>query len=211
MASSDSESHSDSIEPERVDAPAFDPPDPALRAGIDDDHATVFDPSADVIIGVSFDNVIKAQEYLLAMGRLRQSGALELHDAVTVTKSEDGKVNVTETIDPTPGRSAMSGGMWMGLLGLVIGGPVGWVAGIGLGAGAGAVAAKVIDLGIPDEWVDWFKEAVEPGTSTVAILARHVHVHTLATEARRFQGAELLYTSLPPDAIDELEAAFSGS
>lgn len=188
----------------------FAPPDPALRAGLDDDHQAAFDPDAQVIIGVSFDNVLKAQEYLLAMGRLRQSGVLELHDAVTVTKSDDGKVNVTETIDPTPGKSAISGGMWMGLLGLFVAGPIGWVAGIGIGAGAGAVAAKVIDLGIPDEWVDWFKDAVEPGTSTVVILARHVHVGALAKEAERFNGAELLYTSLPDDAITQLDDAFDG-
>ncbi len=190
---------------------AFDPPDPTLRIGLADDHSAIVDPDAQVIIGVSFDNVIKAQEYLLAMGRLRQSGVLELHDAVTVTKSDDGKVNVTETIDPTPGKAAISGGMWLGLLGLFIGGPIGWVAGIGLGAGAGAVAAKVIDLGIPDEWVDWFKDTVEPGTSTVIILARHVQVHALAKEAERFEGAELLYTSLPDDAMNELDDAFEGS
>lgn len=190
---------------------AFDPPDPSLRVGLDDDHSSVFDPDAQVIIGVSFDNVIKAQEYLLAMGRLRQSGVLELQDAVTVTKSDDGKVNVTETIDPTPGKAAVSGGMWLGLLGLVIGGPIGWVAGIGIGAGAGAVAAKVIDLGIPDEWVDWFKDTVEPATSTVIILARHVQVHALAKEAERFQGAQLLYTSLPDHAMDRLDEAFDGS
>lgn len=197
---------------ERNDAAdAFDPPDPSMRRGVGADHAAVSDPDAQVIIGVSFDNVLKAQEYLLAMGRLRQSGVLELHDAVTVTKDDEGKVNVTETIDPTPGKAAISGGMWIGLLGLFIGGPIGWAAGIGIGAGAGAVAAKVIDLGIPDEWVDWFKDTVEPRTSTVIILARHVQVHALAEEAKRFQGAELLYTTLPDDAIDELDAAFEGS
>lgn len=192
-------------------ADVFDPPDPSMRRGVADDHAAVLDPDAQVIIGVSFDNVLKAQEYLIAMGRLRQSGVLELHDAVTVTKDDEGKVNVTETIDPTPGKAAISGGMWIGLLGLFIGGPIGWAAGIGIGAGAGAVAAKVIDLGIPDEWVDWFKDTVEPRTSTVIILARHVQVHALAEEAKRFQGAELLYTTLPDDAIDELDAAFEGS
>ncbi len=189
----------------------FAPPDPTLRAGLDDEHPAAFDPDAQVIIGVSFDNVLKAQEYLLAMGRLRQSGVLELHDAVTVTKSDDGRVNVTETIDPTAGKAAISGGMWLGLLGLFVAGPIGWAAGIGIGAGAGAVAAKVIDLGIPDEWVDWFKDTVEPGTSTVIILARHVQVHALAEEAKRFQGAELLYTSLPEDAMDRLDDAFDGS
>lgn len=193
------------------DTPAFDPPDPSLRMGIDDEQPEVWDPDAQVIIGVSFDNVLKAQEYLLAMGRLRQAEVLELHDAVTVTKNDKGDVNVTETIDPTPGRAALSGGMWAGLLGLFIGGPIGWVAGIGIGAGAGAVAAKVIDLGIPDEWVAWFKDTVEPGTSTVVVLARHVHVRALATEAARFQGAELIYTSLPEHAIEQLDAAFDGS
>lgn len=182
-----------------------------MRAGLSDDHEAVYDPDAQVIIGVSFDNVMKAQEYLLAMGRLRQSGTLELHDAVTVTKDDEDGVKVTETIDPTPGKAAISGGMWIGLLGLVVAGPIGWVAGIGIGAGAGAAAAKVIDLGIPDEWVDWFKQTVEPGTSTVVILARHVHVRALAIEAERFQGAELLYTSLPSDAIDQLDGAFSES
>lgn len=188
----------------------FAPPDPSLRVGVSEDDRVVSDPDAPVIIGVSFDSALKAQEYLLAMARLRQDGSLDLKDAVTVTKQPGGKVNVTETIDPSPGKAALSGGVWMGLLGLVVGGPVGWIAGIGIGAGAGAVAAKVVDLGIPDEWVDWFKEAVEPGNSAVVILAEHVHVHALASEARRFQGAEVLYTSLTPSAMDTLETAFDG-
>ena len=35
---------------------------------------------APVIIGVSFDNRLKAQEYLLAMGRLREQGDLDNRD-----------------------------------------------------------------------------------------------------------------------------------
>lgn len=192
------------------DSAPFAPPDPSLRVGLSEDDRVVSDPDAPVIIGVAFDSALKAQEYLLAMARLRNDGALQLKDAVTVTKQEGGKVIVTETIDPSPGKAAVSGGVWMGLLGLVVGGPVGWIAGIGIGAGAGAVAAKVVDLGIPDEWVDWFKDAVDPGTSAVIVLAEHVHVHALATEARRFQGAELLYTSMTDSAMDQLEAAFDG-
>lgn len=189
-------------------SPSFDPPDPHLRIGVDESSRVVSDPDAPVIIGVSFDTVLKAQEYLLAMARLRNDGALELKDAVTVTKDDQGKVNVTETIDPTPGRAALSGGMWIGLLGLLFGGPVGWLAGIGIGAGAGAVAAKVIDLGIPDDWVGWFEDAVRPGTSTIVILAEHVHVRALAEEAHRFHGAELLYTSMADSAVDQLSEAF---
>lgn len=187
---------------------AFEPPEPSLRVGIEADGRVVSDPGAPVIIGVSFDRLVLAQQYLLAMGGLKESGALDLQDAVLLTKADDGSVRVVETIDPTPGRAALNGAMWTGLLGLVLGGPVGWVAGLGIGAASGAVTAKIVDLGIPDEWVAWFREAVEPGTSTVVILADHVHVPALAREARRFAGAELLYTSMPDYAYEQLREAF---
>jgi len=182
----------------------FQPPDPSLRANPDID----LDPDAPVIIGVALSTPLRAQEFLLAMNGLRVSGALKLKDAVIVSK-KDGKVNVVETIDPTPGRAAASGAMWTGLLGLIVGGPIGWVAGMGVGAGVGAVTAKVVDLGIPDEWVHWFKQAVHDGTTAVVILAEHVHVGELAAEAARFQGAELLYTTLPPESITQLSEAFA--
>ena len=197
-----------SDQPPSGDAPAaFDPPDPSLRAGIEPNERVVSDPGAPVIIGVSFDRHVLAQQYLLAMGGLKETGALELQDAVVVTKTEDGSVKVVETIDPTPGRAALNGAMWTSLLGLVLGGPVGWIAGLGIGAASGVVTAKIVDLGIPDEWVAWFRDAVEPGTSTVVILAEHVHVPALAAEARRFAGAELLYTSMPDHAYVQLRQA----
>ena len=188
--------------------PAFEPPDPSLRVGIEAEARVVSDPGAPVIIGVSFDRLVMAQQFLLAMGGLRDSGALEMKDAVVVTKDTNGSVKVVETMDPTPGRAALTGAMWTGLLGLLVGGPVGWVAGLGIGAATGAVTAKIVDLGIPDEWVAWFRDAVEPGTSTIVILADHVHVMALADEARRFAGAELLYTSMPDRAFEQLAAAF---
>jgi uncharacterized membrane protein len=195
---------------DRSDGPAFAPPDPQLDAPVVDDpeHRDVSEPGAPVIIGVSFDRLVLAQQYLLAMGGLRESGALGLKDAVVVTKDESGGVKVVETMDPTPGRAALTGAMWSGLLGLIVGGPVGWLAGLGIGAASGAVAAKVVDLGIPDEWVAWFREAVDPGTSTVVILAENVHVAALAAEARRFPGATVVHTSLPDDALDQLREAF---
>ncbi len=185
----------------------FQPPDPSLRAGPSVDP----DPDAPVIIGVAFDTSTRAQEYLLAMTGLRNAGKLALKDAVVVGKNDAGKVSVMETMDLTPGRAAASGAMWTGLLGLIIGGPIGWVAGLGVGAGVGAVTAKVVDIGIPDEWVDWFKAAVENGTTAVVILAEHVHVRDLSAEARRFDGAELLYTSMPESSRTQLVEAFGHS
>jgi uncharacterized membrane protein len=190
------------------------PPGAELPPPSIDDHAVRHgpdhpdDPDQPVIVGVSFDHPLRAQEYLVAMSRLRQDGALDLEDAVIVAKDANGKVKVTETVDPSPGRAALSGALWTGLLGLVLGGPVGWLAGLGVGAGAGVATAKVIDLGLPDAWVEWFEQAVRPGTSTIVILAENVDVHALVVEARRFPGAELLYTTLPHGVYEELAAAF---
>jgi uncharacterized membrane protein len=107
-----------------------------------------------VLVGVSFADTFRAQEFLTAMTGLASRHQMRLRDAVIVSKDDDGDVKVRETTDLQTGRTALSSAMWSGLIGLLVGGPVGWIAGMGVGAGAGAVAAKVIDIGVPDEWVD---------------------------------------------------------
>lgn len=160
------------------------------------------------LVGVSFETLFRAQEFLLAARGLAANGRMKLVDAVMVLKADDGKTTVHETTDIGPGRAALTGAMWAGLLGLVLGGPVGWVAGLAVGAGTGAVTAKVVDVGIPDEWVDWFRKAVQPGTATVALLVEDLDREALLTEARRFTGAELLYGNLDETTLERLRAAF---
>lgn len=167
----------------------------------------VSDGQPDTIIGISFDDVYRSQEFLTAVTRMNANGHLKLLDAVMVTKDDDTKTRVRETVDLQPGRAALSGAVWTGLLGLIIGGPVGWIAGIGVGAGAGAITAKVVDVGVPDEWVDWFKEAVEPHSFTVVVLASDVDIDALVAEAGRFDGGHLVYANLAPFMIERLEAA----
>src|SRR5436190_24396376 len=87
------------------------------------------------LVGIAFGDVFRAQEFLTAATRLAANGHLRLIDAVFVHKDDSGKTTVRETIDPTPGRSALSGAVWAGLFGLLLGGPVGWIVGAGGGAG----------------------------------------------------------------------------
>lgn len=163
------------------------------------------DPEA--LFGVSFDDPFRAEEFLLALRGMSASGKLTLADAVIVYKGDDDTVRVRETTDLQPAVTAVRGALWTGLLGLLIAGPVGWIAGLGIGAGAGAITAKVVDVGIPDEWVEWFKNAVRPHTSTVVALATEVDLVALYREAQRFAGAELVHTTLRPGASADLAAA----
>ncbi len=128
------------------------------------------DHAPQTLVGISFDDRFRAQEFLTAAMGLAAHDKLVLKDAVTVVKDANGKTVVHETVDPQPGRSAMSGGLWAGLFGLLLGGPVGWIAGTALGAGAGAVTAHVVDLGVSDDWVAWFRDAVQPDSATVVLL-----------------------------------------
>lgn len=159
------------------------------------------------LVGISFPNLFRAQEFLTALQGLAAQKKLVLEDAVVVMKEKDGRTVVRETIDPQPGRSALSAGMWTGLFGLLLGGPVGWAAGTALGAGAGALSAKVIDLGISDEWVGWFREAVKPETATVAVLASEIIEDALVAEVHRFAGAELVYANFDDEMLARLNDA----
>ena len=161
------------------------------------------------LVGISFETAFRAQEFLVAASGLAAAGKLKLKDAVTVVKDDSGRTVVHETVDPTLLRSALSGAMWAGLFGLILGGPVGWIAGLAVGAGAGAITAKVRDLGVPDEWVTWFRDAVQPGTATVALLVEDLDRNALVAEAARFTGAELVYANLDNATIERVRDAFA--
>jgi uncharacterized membrane protein len=159
------------------------------------------------LVGISFDDLFRAQEFLTAATRLAANGKLRIQDAVFVVKDESGKTMVHETVDPSLGRTALSGALWAGLFGLILGGPVGWLVGTGVGAGTGAVTAKVVDHGVPDEWVAWFREAVQPGTATLALLVEEVDRDALVAELERFSGARLVYANLPSFWVEQIRSA----
>jgi len=169
------------------------------------------DAPADTIIGVSFADRFRAAEWALAMGRLASRKELVLKDVVLITKDADGNTHVQESTDPSTGKAAVSGALWAGLIGMIVGGPVGWLAGGAVGAGIGAATAKVVDLGVPDEWVAWFRQAVQPDTTTVVILTAEVLVDPLVAEAQRFTGAHVVYANLAPGIVERVTSAFGTS
>ena len=101
--------------------------------------------------------------------RLAAHGDIELRDAVMVVSNADGRVIVRETRDLQTSTSAASGAIWAGLFGLILGGPVGWIAGTAVGAAGGAITAKVVDHGIPGR----MGRLVPPGGPSGGVDRRH--------------------------------------
>ena len=159
------------------------------------------------LAAISFDDDLRATEFLTAVTRLARDGRLNLHDAVFVVKHDDGKTYVRETKDLQAGPTAIGAGLWSGLFGLLLGGPVGMLVAGGIGAGAGAVTAKVVDVGMSDEFVAQLREMVQLGTTTVALLVDGVDEQAVLAELHRFEGGRYVTGNLSLDAIHAVRDA----
>jgi hypothetical protein len=111
-------------------------------------------PTSQKLLVISFDDSLKAQEFLLVAARLQKDGDLQLHDAVIVNRNADGSSRVTETTDVTPTRGALGGAVWGLLLGTLFAGPLGGLVVGAASAGGGALYAKLADTGISRRTAD---------------------------------------------------------
>jgi uncharacterized membrane protein len=159
------------------------------------------------LLVLAFESQLHAMEAYLAVSRLMGQGSILVRDAVFISKRDDGKVRVTETLDITPGEAAVRGSLWGALLGVLIGGPIGMVAGAAINAGGYALIAKFVDIGVPDEKVKEIGDAIGPGSTALALLVSHVDEDALLAELRRFAGAKLVQTTLSPKTVAALQAA----
>jgi uncharacterized membrane protein len=159
----------------------------------------------------SFDDELRATEFLTAMTRLARDKRLKIHDAVFVLKSAEGKVHVRETTDLQTGQTMLGSAMWSGLFGLLLGGPVGMLVAGGIGAGAGALTAKLVDVGVSDDFVQQLREQVQVSTTTLALLAEVLDNDAVLTELRRFEGARYVAGDLPLEGIAAVRAALGDS
>ena len=156
------------------------------------------------LLVLAFDSPLKSREAFLAFQRLELENIVAVHDAVFIEKDEDGKVAVNETIDPQPGKSAAESGLWGALLGTLVAGPIGTVVGAATSAGLGALAARLIDVGIPDGTVKELEEATPPGSSALALLLSHINEEGLERELARFSGSTLIRSDLEPVVVQRL-------
>jgi uncharacterized membrane protein len=161
------------------------------------------------LLVLAFDSPLKSREAFLAFQRLQVENIVDVHDAVFIEKDEHGKVAVNETIDPQPGKSAAESGLWGALLGTLVAGPLGTVVGAATSAGLGALAARLIDVGIPDGTVKEIEEATPPGSSALALLLSHVNEAGLERELARFSGSTLIRSDLEPLVVQRLRNALA--
>ena len=159
---------------------------------------------------LAFDDPLRARELLFACVRMQRDGMLGLTDAVFVQRDrETGKVRVEETIDPTPGESAVQGGFWGLLIGTLVLGPIGGLAVGAVAAGGSALAGKLIDLGVPASFLEEVEGALAPGVTALVLQTNRLDAEAWRQELARFPDARPLTVDLPPDVRARLADDFS--
>jgi uncharacterized membrane protein len=166
-------------------------------------------PDNSKLLVISFDDALRAQEYLLAVSGLQTKDEIAIHDAVLISRDADGGSHVRETRDLTPTQAGLGAGFWGLLIGTLLGGPLGGIVVGAASAGGGALYAKLVDTGVKDETIAELRTAVPPGRTAVALLVSHISVGDLQRELARFPHAQLVETDLPPAAVSAVQAALS--
>ena len=156
------------------------------------------------LVVIAVDDPMKAQEMLMAAGRLAKDGKLGIDDAVIISKTTDGKAHKLETTDMTPVEGGLGGAFWGLLFGTLL---TGLVTGAVTG-GAGALLAKIIDKGISDDFITQMEDLLDPGHAALCLLTDFADNEAAVHELNRFDGT-LIWSNLPPAVAAEIDAAMA--
>lgn len=175
------------------------------------------------LIAVGFPGTYRASEVMARVQAISDRWTLSVRDAVAVYRTENGKLHLDQSVQPTSGEGAAWGGLLGGMLGALLAAP--FTAGASVAAAAAAVgtgtlafgvpgavigaedAAEWKDVyGIPQDFVDQVGGMVQPGQSALLVLADVKDPERTAEQFRGY-GGTVLRTSLSPDAAARIQRA----
>ncbi len=161
------------------------------------------------IVALAFETPERAHEAMQAATRLQEQELLTIHDAVYVTRHEQGPAEVTSSLDAGPVAAAVPSSLFGALVGTLVAGPVGFLIGGVLAGGCGSIVARLVESGIPERIVSELQELTRPNQTVLALLVSDIAGMPVIEELRRFRGAHVVYSQLPPAALELLRQALA--
>ena len=155
------------------------------------------------LIVFAFDNPTGAAEMGEAVQSLQKQQLIQIEDAATVVRKDDGKPKVKQAQNLV-GAGAMGGAFWGLLIGLLFFAP--WL-GLVAGALGGAIGGKLTDVGIDDKFIKEVGDTIEPGHSALFLLVTSWTEDKVLDDLDRFD-ATVLQTSLSEEDEAKLKEHF---
>jgi uncharacterized membrane protein len=154
------------------------------------------------LIAVAYPDARTAGQVRDELIRAAEERLIVLEDAVVVEHQPDGKVKLHQVTHPSR-AAAGRGALWGGFIGLLFLVPL---FGIAMGATAGAVAGKLTDDGVDDDFLRQLLTSIPPGGAALVVLG-HTPSRDKVIERVRPFGGTLLQTSLSADDEEHLRHA----
>jgi uncharacterized membrane protein len=151
------------------------------------------------LVAIAYPDDATANEVLGTLARLQTEHAIELEDAVVVTRDDNGKVKLHQS-NKLAAAGATGGALWGGLIGLIFFMPL---LGMAIGAASGAAAGALTDLGVDDRFLKELGAKLKPNGAAVIVLVSRSTPDKVLPEVARF-GGEVIQTSLDDEAEQRL-------
>jgi uncharacterized membrane protein len=154
------------------------------------------------LIAIAYPDAATAEQVRAELGRASKEYLVELHDAVIVEHDPNGKIKLHQAASTT-GVGAAGGAMWGGLIGLLFLAPL---VGMAIGAASGALAGKMSDVGVNDDFMKQLGTKLPPGGAALIALGRSDTPDRLLERLAPF-GGEVIQTSLSEEDEARLRSA----
>jgi uncharacterized membrane protein len=154
------------------------------------------------LIAIAYPDAQTAEEVRSVLIEATKERLVDLQDAVVVEHRSDGKIKLHQAVSTT-GAGAAGGALWGGLIGLLFLAPL---FGMAVGAASGAVAGKVTDAGVNDDFMKQLGAKLEPGAAALIALGSSQAPDKLLERLRPY-GGEVIQTSLATEEEERLRSS----
>ena len=154
------------------------------------------------LIAIAYPDAQTAEEVRGVLIQATKEKLVDLQDAVVVEHRSDGKIKLHQAISTT-GAGAAGGARWGGLIGLLFLAPL---FGMAIGAASGAVAGKVTDAGVNDDFMKQLGAKMAPGTAALIALGSSNAPDKLLERLQPY-GGDVIQTSLDHEQEERLRSS----
>jgi uncharacterized membrane protein len=153
------------------------------------------------LVAIAYPDSGTADQVRAELVQATKEHLLTLDDAVVVVHDPDGKIKLQQAVS-TAGVGAAGGALWGGLIGLLFLAPL---FGMAIGAASGAVAGKLTDTGVNDDFMKQLGAKLPPGGAALIALGQAGARDKLLERIKPY-GGDVIHTSLSTEDEERLRA-----